>query len=312
MRPLAFLVLALAALALAAVPAEAQPPTFSQAYQVRAAHGDIPSTPATEPDDGWNIEQRLTVQFTNTTAAQHGFVLPEGSRLLNASCTCNPSQSTATEDAVVFTLDTSVPSGSYTLTVLTAMETGRAFGFTLMAPIAAGPADRIAVIYVPNGWTYVASAEGSSPGLSTDGSSRIVSFESFESPLWVAVHLDDAATGTAAPDSSWSGWIVPALLGLLVGIVLWAVLVSRGAVQAKSRRQVAGTAAHVEAAATDPPAVLEGRKRALLAALKEIEVARMNNEMAQDVYDAVKADLKRQAVTVMRALEAAPPADAKA
>jgi len=53
----------------------------------------------------------------------------------------------------------------------------------------------------------------------------------------------------------------------------------------------------------DLAAVLEGKKRALMAALKEVEVAKMNNEMPPEVYDAVKADLKKQAVTVMRALE---------
>jgi len=40
-----------------------------------------------------------------------------------------------------------------------------------------------------------------------------------------------------------------------------------------------------------------------MAALKEVEVAKMHNEMAPEVYDAVKADLKKQTVTVMRALE---------
>ena len=56
------------------------------------------------------------------------------------------------------------------------------------------------------------------------------------------------------------------------------------------------------AARSGPASTLRPRP---LAALKEIEVAKMNNEMPTDVYDAVKADLKKQAVTVMRALETA-------
>ncbi|MFO1536051.1 MAG: hypothetical protein ABR586_10330, partial [Thermoplasmatota archaeon] len=85
----------------------------------------------------------------------------------------------------------------------------------------------------------------------------------------------------------------------------WAFLVQRGMVQARGRKQVAQVAAHTEAAAQDPPAVLEGKKRALLAALKEVELARQSQEMDTPTYDAVKAEFKKQAVTVMRALETA-------
>jgi hypothetical protein len=297
------LLAAFALMVVTAVPAAAQPPTFSQAYQVRGALGDIPSTTQAEPAGTWNLEQRLTVQFTNTTPATHAFNVPAGAHVVNTTCTCNPSHSTVRSDSVVFTIDTSVPAGSYTMTVLTSQPVGTAFGFSIAVPIEAGPQDRVAVLYVPGSdvWDAPVKPVGD-PLVSTDGSARIVYFTSFPDQAWFAIHPATANGATSAANPM-TGWLVAAALGLVVGIVLWALLVSRGVVQAKGRRQVAGTAAHVEAAAADPPAVLEGRKRALLAALKEIEVAKMNGEMPNEVYDVVKADLKRQAVTVMRALE---------
>jgi hypothetical protein len=296
--------LALPALVLLALalPVASQAPTFDHAYQVRGALGDIPTTVnVTEPAGSWNLEQRLAVQFDNASAAQYGFTVPAGARLLNATCTCNPSQYTATADAVVFTLAPSVPSGSYVLRVLTSQPFDTAVAFSLAPPIATAVADRVAILYVPTGLVASAPVEPSSPGLSTDGTARILVYEAFSHPFWVALH--PAAFTVQAQGSDDLAWTF-LVLGLVAGAALWAVLVSRGLVQKKARKQVAGTAAHVEAAA-EPVPVLEARKRALLAALKDIEVAKMNGEMAPDVYDLVKADLKKQAVTVMRALESA-------
>lgn len=296
--------LVLAAVALA-MPAAAQPPTFPHAYQLRGAVGDIPTTNATEPAGAWNLEQRLTVRFDNGTPAQYAFQVPLGADLVNATCSCNPSQFTASARAVVFTFPTTQPSGAYTLTVTTTQPAGAAFAFHLDLPVDAAERDRIALMYVPRGSAYESASRADDALPSTTGQATILQFNDVPSPFWLAVHPASAvAAGDAGgDDAAWRGWLLPVLVGVLLGIVLWALLVSRGVVQKKSRRQVASTAAHVEAAASDPPAVLEGKKRALLAALKEIEVARMNNEMPTEVYDQVKADLKRQAVTVMRALE---------
>lgn len=305
--------IALLALVASAAPAAAQAPDFSQAYQLRAAMGNIPTTNATEPDNAWNIEQRLTVQFTNATESRHGFQVPAGASVLNATCTCNPSQATVSNDAVVFTLPTSLPSGTYVLTVTTTQRVDRSFGFSVNAADAVPQADRVAIVYLPAGAEYDAQQEPDSrlPGVTT--SATILQFNAPHSPFWFSVHPASAVGATGDDDdAAWTEWLVPAAIGLLLGIVLWAALVSKGMVQAKSRKQVVATAAHVEAAA-EPAPVLEGRKRALLAALKEIEVAKQNNEMPPEVYDAVKADLKKQAVTVMRALEASQAAsDAKA
>lgn len=307
--------LLVAAVLAAALPASAQPPTFDHAYQVRGAFGDIPTTQAAEPAGAWNMEQRLAVRFENHSEARYVLHVPAGAEVVNATCTpCSTTQAEPSADAVTFILAASEPSGAYTLTLATRQAAGLAFGFSVDAPSGVAEDDRVAILYVPTGYAHSAPFEGTSPGLSTDGSARIVVFEGFHDPLWVAIHAGEAASaGGADGDGALSGWLLPAVAGLLLGIVLWALLVSRGVVQAKSRRQVAATAAHVEAAQADPPAVLEGKKRALMAALKDIEVAKMNSEMPPEVYDAVKADLKRQAVTVMRALESSQAAsDAKA
>lgn len=303
MRRVALLSLALVA-ALAALPtAPAQPPTFSEAFQVRAAEGDIPTTGDIEPADAWNVEQRVLVAATNTSRAVT-LQLPVGSSLVNASCTCG-GQATINGRDVTFQVS---GSGQQTVTVLSSQTMGRAFGFEVKRP--SGAADTVVVLYVPLAYEVEAPIEGTSPGLSTDGSARIVQYRgSVPDPFWAALHVATAAGGDdggddepAAGAAGINPWLMLAI-GVLVGVIVWAFLVSRGAVQAKGRRQVTQTAAHVEAAANDPPAVLEGKKRALLAALKEIEVAKMNNEMPPEVYDSVKADLKKQAVTVMRALE---------
>ncbi|MFA5944702.1 MAG: hypothetical protein WC876_09575 [Candidatus Thermoplasmatota archaeon] len=296
------------ALLLVSLPATAQPPTYTEAFQVHAAVGNIPLTPATEPAGFWNVEQRFTIQFTNTTAQPIGFLLPVGSSLVNATCSCGVA-ATVDDRSVTFQLGTGTPSGTHALTVLSSQSVTRAFGFEVMRPL--GPGDGVVVLYVPTAYDYEAPIEATaSPGLSTDGSARIVEFRSatLPNPFWASLHIATVAGGEApAAGQTWNDDIVWAFLalGIVVGATMWAVLVSRGVVQAKGRKQVATTAAHVEAAANDSLPVLEGRKRALLAALKEIEVAKMNNEMPNEVYDVVKADLKKQAVTVMRALETA-------
>lgn len=105
---------------------------------------------------------------------------------------------------------------------------------------------------------------------------------------------------TATPAFSWTSLV----LGLLAGILLWAFLVQRGMVQRRSRKQVVATAAHT-AAAAEGTEMLQARRRTLMAALKDLEKAKMNKEVPVDVYDRLKAELKKDTVTVMRAIEAA-------
>jgi hypothetical protein len=309
MRSAALLSLAVLVAVLALPMATAQPPTYTESFQVRAAVGDIPSTAAVEPSNAWNVEQRVLVAAGNATQAVT-LQLPFGSSLVNASCTCG-GQPTVNGRDVTFQVS---GNGTQTVTMLTSQPSSRAFGFEVMRP--AGPGDGVVILYVPSGYDFEAPVEPTQRLPSTSGTSTIVEFRSasLPNPFWASLHVATTAVDDGADsDPSFRDeplysdgivWIFLAA-GVLVGIVLWAFLVSRGAVQAKGRKQVVSTAAHVEAAANEPPAVLEGRKRALLAALKEIEVAKMNNEMPNEVYDVVKADLKKQAVTVMRALETA-------
>ncbi|MEA3135950.1 MAG: hypothetical protein QOC71_231 [Thermoplasmata archaeon] len=310
MRSAALLSMAVLATVMAASLVMAQPPTYSEAYQVRAAVGDIPTTTPSEPANAWNIEQRVLVQ-AGASAQTVTLQLPLGSSMVNASCTCG-AQPTINGRDVTFQVS---GSGQQTVTVLTSQPTSRAFGFEVLRPSVA--TETVVVLYVPTAYEVETPVDGESPGLSTDGSAHIMQYRgaAVPNPFWASLHASNG--GPASQPSSSGGlainpWLMLGI-GVLLGIILWAVLVSRGAVQAKSRKQVASAAAHVEAARDEPVAVLEGRKRALLAALKEIEVAKMNNEMPNEVYDAVKADLKKQAVTVMRALETATAAgDAKA
>jgi hypothetical protein len=314
MRSAALLSLAVLVALMAAPSATAQPPTYTESFQVRAAVGDIPSTAAAEPANAWNIEQRVLVTPGNGSQAVT-LQIPFGSSVVNASCTCG-GQPTIDGRDVTFQVG---GAGQQTVSLLTSQPAARAFGFEVMRP--GGPGDGVVVLYVPNGYAFEAPVAPTQTLPSTSGAATIVEFRggSLPNPFWASLHLttvavDDGA-GDGEPGPLYSDGIVWVFLaaGVLIGIVLWAYLVSRGAVQAKGRKQVASTAAHVEAAANEPMPVLEGRKRALLAALKEIEVAKMNNEMATDVYDTVKADLKKQAVTVMRALETSTAAnDAKA
>lgn len=294
------------------LPSEAaQMPSFGEAYQVRGALGDIPSTPAAEPAGTWNLEQRLRVAFDNASdemSRTYHFAIPSGTTLANASCDCFQYHTTMTAASLTFVIDPATASGQRTIALVTRQATEEAFGFNLRAALEA-PADRAVILYVPRDAQVTSNLDFASPGSSTDGTATI-QFARFDAshPMpgeaWFAIHpaLDAPAPAEAGFNDDLV-WVFLAL-GLVAGATLWSLLVARGVVQKKARKQVAGTAAHVEAAAQDPPAVLEGKKRALLAALKEVELAKQANEMPVEVYDAVKADLKKQAVTVMRALEA--------
>jgi hypothetical protein len=303
--------LALLVLALALPGVQAQPPSFDEAYQVRGALGDIPTTPATEQGGVWNIEQRLTVQFDNASAEAdrtYTFTLPSGSTLANATCDCARSTHNLVGTSLSFRIEPQTASGERTIRIVSRQPAGDVFGFSLGSPPAADGS--VVILYVPGGSDVSSSLDLPGSLAATTGSATI-RYAQVDGALpdgtWFAIHPATTAAEPSDPDAGGNAmdWILPAVLGLVLGMALWGFLVSRGVVQKKSRKQVVATAAHVEAAANDPPAVLEGRKRALLAALKEVELARQANEMPIEVYDVVKADLKKQAVTVMRALETA-------
>ncbi len=312
MRTMPFLWTALVA-GLLLPAAVAQMPAFDEAYQVRGALGDIPGTSTTETPGAWNLEQRLRVVFDNTTdelSRTYHFGIPTGAALANASCDCYQYHTTVTAVSVTLVIDPATTSGERVITIVTRQVAGGAFGFTLRAALEA-PADRAVVLYVPAGSQVASNLDFASPGSSTDGAAaiqfaRFTASDAMPAEAWFTLHpLVEAPAPVASGGNDDLVWVFLAL-GIGAGALLWSRLVAAGVVQKRSRKQVAGTAAHVEAAATDSAPVLEGKKRALLAALKEVELAKQANEMPLDVYDAVKADLKKQAVTVMRALEPGP------
>jgi hypothetical protein len=306
----AFLSLAcLAALVAGLLPAADAQMDFQQGYQVRGAVGDIPSTPAVERAGTWNVEQLLKATHTNGTAQEVRFNLPTGSSLETVLCSCPHVSNQVESGTVVVTLAPNNPSGVTDVRVVSSQPFNTAVALSVRAP-AEAPKDAEVILYVPVGMAFEAAGKASSPGSSTSGTSTIQAFTFDASapmpdPFWATIHPSVADTASAAPASYGMDFGAGFLLlgGLLAGALLWAFLVSRGIVQRKGRKQVAATAAHVEAAQNDPPAVLEGKKRGLLAALKEVEIARQTNEMDVPTYDAVKAEFKKQAVTVMRALD---------
>ena len=292
MRTLALL----AILALAAPAALAQGMEFPQPFQVRVGLGDVPTTPAAEPD-GWSVEQRWRI---DSPGAEASLPIPPGARVVAATCDCNGTTETQA-DRVLF----HIPNGTTRATVSLTTTTARGSAFALDLPVPVQPS--IAIAYAPQGMEARGVGTPSTlPGASGPHTIHVFGEQGgLPSRFWLAILPAGGAVGTSGPvavgeaGTPWL-WIGAAFLA---GILLWALLVSRGLVQARGRKQVVQVAAHEAIAAKEPRPVLEARKRALMAALKEVEMAKMSGEMEAPAYDTVKADLKKQTVTVMRALE---------
>jgi hypothetical protein len=297
--------LCLVALLLVSGGAAAQGPSFAETFQVRVAYGDIPTTDLAEAANGWNIEQRWSLQ-AGEEARTVQFDLPAGATVENVSCSCGD-VTFATSGGRV-SVDVPATTSAASLTVASRSPGDRdAFSFSLEPP-SADPS-QVLIVYVPTG-ADVTMPEGSQEvGSSTDGASVIhyvrgSASDPLPSPLWASVHPEGAGSGDGTGSSSQTANWVMIGIAFILGMILWAFLVARGAVQARSRRQVVETAAHVEAARIGKP-MLEARKRALMAGLKELEMAKMNKEIDDASYDSVKAEFKADAVTTMRAIEEA-------
>jgi len=317
MKPASALAATVLLLVLAAAPTSAQM-SFNQPYQLRGAVGDIPTTDFPEPAGSWNIEQRIQVTTSGHNGAPVFIDYPAQSKVLRMSCTCGV---TGYDDGdhAIFNLTSTLPDATYTIVVTTAQGIGgsASWGFSVIPfPSNLAPADRVAILYIPNGAAVTGPVAESQDALNCAGGLQCsihVFGGSAASPLpagtlWFSIHPTTAAepvvttTVTAPGGAASTNWLFIGV-AFLAGLIVWALLVSRGMVQRKSRKQVATTAAHVEAAQAEPLTVLEGRKRALMAALKEIELARQANEIDVPTYDTLKAELKKEAVTVMRAID---------
>lgn len=299
-------------LVLLAVPAGAQ--DIDGSYQIRAALGDIPTTDAVEPDGTWNVVQRLRVAHDGGNATTATFFVPAGAQFGGAACDC---QHTVSEsgDAVEVTVAANETAGDKWVDVTSRQDVGTAWALSVRLSPDASAMDAGVVLYAPPDHAVAGAVEAGSPGLSTDGSARIHFAEGspqdpLPDPLWFTVA--PATGGTEAPPAR-DGAAFPFLalaVGLIAGAAVWGLLVRQGVVQKRTRKQVVGASAHSELASRETKETLEGRKRALVAALRELEVAKMNKEIDSAAYDALKADFKKQTVTVMRALENAREADA--
>ena len=287
---------------------------------LRGAVGDIPRTSPTEPAGQLNLVLYLRMEHTQGTETRTLVVLPTGAAEDGADCTCGGLQRNAADGEmfgdppgsfVALAIPTGEPSGSYVAAYRYHVPHlgGDLYAFTL--DIAQRDARSLGIsLYVPQGSVADSDLAPSGPLLPSTAENPGFVIYHYEgtpaaptSSAWFVLH-----PGTAAPAAVAAGgdggihWLELGL-GALVGVLLWAFLVGRGMVQRRGRREVRREAVHEAMAGREAKPVLEARKRALLAALKELEVARMAKEMGDAAYDAVKADLKRQAVAVMRALE---------
>lgn len=258
---------------------------INQDHAVKLAFGDIPLTTAVEPAGAWN-----GVAYAKGAAAT--FVLPNGAAYDGTDCSCANFTVSRTGDRFELTTNASATFAfRFHFPALTALA------FSVPGQ---STATQI-IVYAQDGFAVTSNLVRQGEALPTTDGTRFI--HSFELPAggnaaWFTVH---PSITTVAPAKSPDYLMLAA--GIILGALVWAMLVGRGLVQKRSRKQVVATAAHVEAAKTEPRPVLEARKRVLVAALKELELAKQENQVDTPTYDVVKADLKKQAVTAMRALE---------
>lgn len=283
----------LLALLLLAAPVAAQPTEFgfSTDYHARVAVGDVPLTEATEPEGQVNTLEYLRFAHDGNESL---LTVPTG--YVNSGCTC----ASFSTNGDTITVGNTVEAGDYVFWVLRQAPVATTFGVDLpLLAIHDGSAQ--VNLYVPTG-NDVTSAFASNELVCTTGACTIHTFTGDLTGFWASVH--PAVTAPAAPVVQEDGFgILELVLGLLIGAGVWFLLVQKGFVQARTRKQVVAKAAHEEVAATESKDVLTARKRILMAGLKELELAKMKSEVDDATYDALKAELKREAVTTMRALE---------
>ncbi|MGB1585489.1 MAG: hypothetical protein ACPHID_00390 [Thermoplasmatota archaeon] len=283
----------LIALLLLAAPVAAQPTEFGFGtdYHARIAVGDVPLTEATEADGLLNTVEYLRFAHDGN---QSTLTIPTG--YVQSGCTCN-AFSTSEE---IITVGNTVEAGEYVFWVLRQAPAGTAFAVDLpLLAIHDGSAQ--VNLYAPAG-KDVTSAFGANELACTTGTCTIYTFTGDLTGFWASVHPSVAAPAApVVPDEGFG--VLELVLGLLIGAGVWFFLVQKGMVQARTRKQVVAKAAHEEVAATESKEILGARKRVLMAGLKELEMAKMKSEVDDATYDKLKAELKREAVTTMRALE---------
>lgn len=294
MKALPALLLA-ALLLMAATPASAQM-TFDETQQIRIGYGDIPSTDAVERPGAWNFEETRVVAMEDGPVTFHlslNHAVPE------TMCDCNFTTDQAGNEVTVTFPDGASGEATLVFTHWVGGEPDRIADRLTLTD------DARVFLYAPNGAQVQGAAAATSPGTSPSDPSRTIHDFSGDLPpdFWFTVLPATTAPGGDGPSFGFD--FVTLLLGVIAGAGIWAFLVTQGVVQKRSRKQVAGTAAHKEVATGQSKSMLEARKRILMAGLKDLELAKQDQAIDTATYDALKAEWKKQTVTVMRALEEA-------
>ncbi len=292
-------------LALALAPA-AQAQDASEEYQfdessfVRVAVGDVPRTNATEEDGLLHVVEYVRLDHDGNQT-QLTFDAERAGGDLSVGCDCG----SASRSGDTITVGSDVEAGE----VVVALTHSHPFAGSASVPFAFEHDDVVLRFFLAPEYGVSSSAKATMTlgGLGFNGTTT----QFATTDAWFTVH---AAGMDAHAESETIIREVPVgdggidalsvVVGLVAGVALWFVLVQQGMVQ-KRRKQEVAVAAHKEVASQDSKEVLEGRKRLLMAALKDLEMARMNKEVDDAAYDALKAEFKKKTVTTMRAIEEA-------
>lgn len=276
---------------------DAQPPAIAsdEDYVARIAQGSFPSIYSIdEPSTGWNIAEYL--RFDHDGTETRIALSSDQGTIFNATCDCG----NVTIDGAALVIGNDAAAGNHLLIVGRNVDAGDALAIEFALSNTGG---RV-VAYVPAGSHVATDYPATSEPLNcTDSPCTIEEYT--RDGTHFAVLPGQATNGVVPTPPSEGGFdVLPWIAGILLGAIIWAVLVQQGLVQ-KRRKQEVVKAAHVEAAEAESKETLEARKRVLMSGLKELEKAKMAKEIDSDVYDSLKAELKRETVTVMRAIEAA-------
>jgi hypothetical protein len=271
--------------------------SFTTPRHLRVAYGDVPLSPAVEPDGRWNAVVYHRIQHGGG-ALDEPFTIPQGFLADGATCTCGAVNWTAAGGRVTAP---DVAAGTIVVAVASHLASSPSDPIAVTFPDAAGK-EWSAAFYLRQGQSVAWS--GGAPQVLPGAQRPEYTIHQFTGSGAAPVFTVNAAGVEAVvpPAAGPNPWLYAAV-AFVVGAVVWALLVRQGVVQKRSRKQVVAMAAHEQIAAKETAPVLEGKKRALLAALKDVELAHQSKEMDTATYDAVKGEFKRQAVTVMRALE---------
>ncbi len=138
----------------------------------------------------------------------------------------------------------------------------------------------------PNLGDFVATGDGrlhATPGAVGAGFPVVVTFVEGDAPPPPIEDLTQYVWGAA---------------GLLVGLFLMYVVIKQGWVRIRREKKFE------KGGRMEGAAMLEARRRTLMAALKELETAHEADEVADEAYSPLKEEYKAQAVRVLRSLEA--------